>query len=74
MVIANGDRMHCLEQCVRVKIKVQGVPIEANFYLLNLGGYKVVLGAQWLQSLERIAWDFSNLTVEFIVNNRSYML
>ena len=39
--------------------------LDIDFYLLPLEGYEVVLGAQWLRTLEMIEWDFSKLLMRF---------
>lgn len=70
VAVANGDIIPCLGRCDNVKIKLQNVPILANFYLLKLGGCDAVLGAQWLQKLGPITWDFKNLIKEFTADGK----
>ncbi|KAH7550551.1 hypothetical protein JRO89_XS13G0214900 [Xanthoceras sorbifolium] len=36
-----------------------------HFYLLPVSGCDIVFGAEWLQSLGVILWDFSKLTMQF---------
>ena len=52
-----------------VKIIVQGISIEVDSYLLNLGGYEYVLGAQCLQIFGWIVWNLFKLTMKFILDN-----
>lgn len=51
VVVANDERIKCQGMCKDVKLFVQGLDVIAKFYVLPLGGYEVVLGAQWLRTL-----------------------
>ena len=63
--VANGDSIPYTSYCKAVAIQLQNVKTNANLYVLTLGGCDVVLGVDWLRSLESIAWDFSDLTMKF---------
>ncbi|KAF8409204.1 hypothetical protein HHK36_005278 [Tetracentron sinense] len=71
VTVANGDQLPCSGRCLNVEMVIQGVLISADFYLLGLGGCDVVLGAQWLQKLGPITWDFTNLTMDFNLGKKS---
>jgi hypothetical protein len=72
--VANGERLYSEGQCQNIFIDIQGVPVTSDFYLLSLGGYDVVLGRHWLQTLGPILWDFSKLTMEFCYQGKTYRL
>ena len=72
--VASGERLSSLGKCVGVELILQGVPIKVDFYLLPLEGYEVVLGAQWLQTLGPILWDFSKLNMQFTMNGKNVSL
>ena len=61
VMVASGERLSSLGTCPQTPIKLQGVPLIVDFYLLPLEGYDVVLGTQWLSTLGPIEWDFSKL-------------
>lgn len=42
--VANGDRLTCAYICKAVPIKVQGVSITADMYVIPLGGTNIILG------------------------------
>ncbi|GJS99444.1 gypsy/ty3 retroelement polyprotein [Tanacetum coccineum] len=42
----------------------------ADVMLLLLGGYDMTLGIQWLSTLGDIKWNFQDLKMEFLYNNR----
>lgn len=72
VVVANGDRIKCQGLCTDVRLTVQGLDIIAEFYILPLGSYEVVLGAQWLRTLGPITWAFQHLTMAFKTADQSY--
>ncbi|KAJ1378538.1 Aspartic peptidase domain superfamily [Sesbania bispinosa] len=49
--------------CKAVQTEMQGVQIEQDFFILNLGGTEVVLGLDWLASLGDIEANFKNFTL-----------
>ena len=59
---------------IYVQISLQGFPIYVDFYLLPLGEYDVVLGAQWLSTLGPIVWDFSKLQMKFFLQDKEVAL
>lgn len=73
VVVANGDRIHCLGACEGVKLLIQVLEIQTDFFILQLGGYDAVLGAQWLRTLGPITWDFSKLTMRFYIEGRPHL-
>ncbi|GJR80311.1 hypothetical protein Tco_0151096 [Tanacetum coccineum] len=46
----------------------------ANVMLLPMGGCDMVLGIQWLSTLGDIKWNFQNLKIEFLYNNKRVCL
>ena len=44
--------------------------IYVDFYLLPLRGCDAVLGAQWLQTLGPILWDFQQMWMQFTYDNQ----
>ena len=67
VVVANGERLSSLGRCNGVKLFLQGIPIEVDFFLLPLEGCDVVLGVQWLGTLGPILWDFGRMQMQFTI-------
>ena len=42
--------------------------------ILPLGNCDMVLGIQWLETLGEIKWNFKQLRMEFIVNEKKHVL
>ena len=67
VIVASDERLSSQGKCKSVKLLIQGIPVSADFYLLSLEGYDIVLGTQWLQTLGPILWDFAKLQMKFKV-------
>jgi hypothetical protein len=63
--VANGERLSCLGVICRAAFSVDGDAFSADFFVLPLASYDVVLGTQWLATLGPILWDFSAHTMTF---------
>lgn len=74
VTVANGERLISAGCCKKVTIVIQGISISIDFYILNLEGCQVVLGAHWLRTLGPIFWDFSNLWMEFTLGKKHCQL
>lgn len=48
--------------CKGVTLEVKGVKVTQNLFILKLGGTEVVLGVDWLQSLNKIKADFQEMS------------
>jgi hypothetical protein len=72
--IANGETIQCFGRVSSVSLKVQGQPIQADFYLISLGGCDMVLGVQWLQTLGPVLWDFSLMIMQYSANGVPVLL
>ena len=56
--VADGTIIETLGSYQGVSIIIQGYQFIIDFNVLHLGGCEVVLGTQWLSTLEEISWDF----------------
>lgn len=63
--VANGDTIPCTGYCRVVTIELQHVKVNADLYVLPLGGCDVVLGVDWLRGLGSINWNFFDLIIKF---------
>lgn len=71
---ANGERLRRNEIAKGVVIHSQGIPIQADFYPLSLGGCDAMLGAHWLRTLGLVMWDFATLSMSFKHNGKQFHL
>ncbi|KAI3730743.1 hypothetical protein L1987_61919 [Smallanthus sonchifolius] len=70
VLFANGKELDCHQLCPDFQWLMQGVWFKTDVLLLPLDNYDMVLGIQWLQSLNYIMWNFKKLTMQFTVNSR----
>ncbi|RZR77035.1 hypothetical protein BHM03_00001986 [Ensete ventricosum] len=52
--VANGHILKCNQKCPRVKLSLQEQDIVADFFLLPLYGFDIVLGIDWLSMIRDI--------------------
>lgn len=67
MVVVNGSCLFKKGTCKSVPWEVQNYKFKTNFMVLSLNGCDMVLGVQWLLALGDIIWNFSSLTMQFMV-------
>ena len=72
--MGNGQKERGEGVCCGVRLKVQGVEIVQNFFLMELGGTEMVLGMDWLSSLGKIEADFRAMTLQWKVGGRSWKM
>lgn len=63
--IADGTSIQIYGKTDMVSLKVQGHSISASFYVICFGGCDIVLGVEWLCTLNMILWDFNLLTMHY---------
>ncbi len=68
--VANGQIIKTMGECKAIKFNIQDLKLEVNFNLLELGGYGIVLGTQWLSTLGVISWDFKKLIMSFMFKGK----
>ncbi|KAH7557264.1 hypothetical protein JRO89_XS11G0091300 [Xanthoceras sorbifolium] len=64
-LLEDGGVINSSGKCYDVPVSIQGFQFQLYFYLLPVSGCDIMLGAEWLQSLGAILWDFSKLTMQF---------
>nr|GEY77900.1 hypothetical protein [Tanacetum cinerariifolium] len=63
--------------CMNVKVShglCKGVELTFDVFILPLGGCELVLGVQWLSILGNIKWNFKDLIMDFMYNDRRRVL
>ena len=53
---------------------MQGYKLKADFFILPLDNYDMVLGIKWLSRLGDIIWNFKQLQMKFQSGNQEYVL
>jgi hypothetical protein len=63
--VANGDRVPLTGVCKNVPITIIGEAFYIDLHVIDLHGYELVLGCDWLRTLGPILWDFQRQTMAF---------
>jgi hypothetical protein len=58
--IANGGVMKCGSQCENVKHQIGEYHLKYHMFVIEMGGFYVVLGAKWLRTMGVVSMDFKN--------------
>ncbi|KAJ0555261.1 putative nucleotidyltransferase, Ribonuclease H [Helianthus annuus] len=74
VLVANGKELDCSQLCQDFQWLMQGVWFKTDVLILPLDNYDMVLGIQWLQSLNDIVWNFKKLTMQFKVDSKTIEL
>lgn len=72
--ITYGSPMRCQGRFGGVLMHIQGISFLLTLFSLPLTGLDVVLGVQWLESLNPVACNWKDLTTAFHWNNQSRLL
>lgn len=59
--VGDGHKVHCQGKCQVFILDLQGLQIQQEFFVFNLGGADIVLGLKWLASLGEVKTDFGQL-------------
>jgi hypothetical protein len=64
VIVANGAEMKSRAACNDCPYTVQGSKFTNNFRLLQLKGYDVILGTDWMLAHSPVTWDYRTETLK----------
>lgn len=65
IAVANGDRVPCEGVARNVALAISTEEFSISCFDINLGGFDVILGVDFLCTLRPILWDFEDLCLSF---------
>ncbi|KAK4394402.1 Retrovirus-related Pol polyprotein from transposon [Sesamum angolense] len=68
VLVGNGESLHCSSLCSVVPLTIHSQLFTVPSYILPIFGVDVVLGAQWLCTLDPFLSDFSTPSMQFYHN------
>ncbi|XP_022026308.1 uncharacterized protein LOC110927012 [Helianthus annuus] len=74
VTVADGNKVECVNVCKDFQWVMQGNWFTADMLVIDLNNYDIVLGIQWLETLNDIIWNFKNLTMRFNVAGQDFEL
>lgn len=72
--IGNGDVIRCNRICCNVEVQLPGLIIKQNYFPFSIGGADLVLGIQWLASLNTVQANWNEMFLMFKLNGRKHKL
>ncbi|GJS59706.1 transposon ty3-I gag-pol polyprotein [Tanacetum coccineum] len=57
---------------VHVTLRIQGITMEVELYILPMKGPDVVLGIQWLKKLGKVTNDYAQQSIDFTLADKTY--
>jgi hypothetical protein len=64
IMISNGGSMKCGGCCENVHLQTDDYHLKSHMFAIDMGGFDIVLGADWLRTLGPILMDFKALTMQ----------
>jgi hypothetical protein len=65
IMIANGGSMKCGGRYENAHLQIGEYHLKSHMFAIDMGGYDIVLGVDWLRTLGPILMDFKDLTMQF---------
>ncbi|RZR77925.1 hypothetical protein BHM03_00003133 [Ensete ventricosum] len=72
--VANGQILKWSQKYPRVKLILQEQDVIADFFLLPLDGFDIMLGIDWLSTIGEVFWNFLKLTMKFFSKGKHVAL
>ncbi|KAJ0442677.1 putative nucleotidyltransferase, Ribonuclease H [Helianthus annuus] len=72
--IGNGDIIRCNQLCKDVSVKLTDLTIVQDFYPFSIGGADLVLGIQWLSTLNTVQANWNEMFMIFTIDGKKYKL
>lgn len=64
------EKIICDKMCKNVEIKIQGVIVCMDIFLIKMSGSNVVIGIQWLKKVGNILSNYDNMKMSFTWENK----
>lgn len=74
VIVGNGDSIQCFGSCPKVKVTLADHIFTIPSYILPIHGADLVLGVQWLQTIEVFLSDYSVPSIQFTYNHKPITL
>ncbi|GJY50086.1 putative mitochondrial protein [Tanacetum coccineum] len=72
--IGNGDVIRCSKVCRDLSIQLGGLKVVQDFYPFSIGGADLVLGIQWLATLNTVQANWKEMFMIFTIDGKQYKL
>jgi hypothetical protein len=73
-MISNGETINCSGKFHKINLTMEKYVMNSPMISIHMGGVDVVLGVQWLQSLETMAFNFQEIFMKFSLEGKEFEL
>ncbi|OIT36537.1 putative mitochondrial protein, partial [Nicotiana attenuata] len=73
-LVDSGSTHNFIRMCQAISFSIDNTVFIADFIIIPLPGFDMVLGVKWLRTLGPILWDFATLTMSFVLNGDQVVL
>jgi hypothetical protein len=73
-MISNGGSMKYGGRCENVFLQIGQYNLKSHMFSIDMGGCDIMLGVEWLCTLNPIVVDFKDLTMQFHHEGQQYKL
>jgi len=70
VLVGNGQYLTCNCVCEAIPIEMQGLTFTIDLYVLPISGANIILGVQWLRTLEPVLTDYAKLSMQFFYDDQ----
>nr|XP_043639128.1 uncharacterized protein LOC122610201 [Erigeron canadensis] len=74
VTVTDGNKMECMTLYKQFHWLMRGTDFTVDMLVFELTNYDIVLGVQWLETLNDIVWNFKNLTMKFKIEGTDCQL
>ena len=74
VIVGNGDLLECEGVVKQIPVHIQGHSLSISAYVLPIAAAELVLGTQWLATLDTHLVNYNKRFIKFFVNDRMYTL
>jgi hypothetical protein len=71
VAVANGQRLWIDFSCLNCPYTIQGTPFTSDFRLLQLKGYDVILGSDWVKQYIPVTLDYKKMTLRITLTDNT---
>ena len=72
--VGDGRKIPCLGVCSKLNITLQGLQVQQDFYVFDLGNVDIVLGMEWLAQLGEVRANFGDLILKVPTSSGFHVL
>ncbi|KAL4273003.1 hypothetical protein GQ457_13G020660 [Hibiscus cannabinus] len=72
--IGNGDVIRCNRICRDIELQLPGLEVNQNYFPFKIGGANLVLGIQWLASLNIVQANWNEMFLIFELDGKKFKL